>query len=85
MNEFCLICGQRHKNAVRGGKVTLLRHCRKLGHRVRNMPKQPSPNYRPAPTAAQAMERAESRSRLQKALMGWGASGGNGFGRLEEV
>lgn len=35
MMETCLICGSPHKNAIRGGKVALLRDCFKRGHKVR--------------------------------------------------
>ena len=58
---LCLICGERHANAVRGGTVTFLRDCFKHGH-VR---RRATPNLRRPKQIATS-------SRSMKALTGWG-------------
>lgn len=75
-DELCLACGQRHKNPVRGGKVSFLRHCFKKGRPARRQHLPPQGNYRnvATPPAVSLRERTAASSRLQKALKGWGAT-----------
>lgn len=73
----CLVCGERHRNPVRGGKVAYLRHCFKRG-------RLPS-KFTSWRVKRLQRERESVLNELREALDSWGASGGNGYGQLEVV